>query len=656
MKRYKAIQKLKALVLTFALCLALAAGAGAASAAGAVFKTDDVWTLNFYDQGSDHYVTVTRLQNAYTSSLEGVTVDSVFYPLSKAVPDSVLTDDYGNTWQAEFLLDAAFSGSYSVTANSELLTIQIDGGNEVSYSRDELAACLTTNAAGLSYCGDKSGSGDFYYGITTEYISLPDLLRFLELDPSSVTSMSFRPIDWAGNSGYIRTLTGSDEITPAVLSLKGYQCDSETGATADKTDTLNAFRLIPKTNNEPGEVVGFSSVKWINYISISTAPVDDPNNPQPSNPGTGSGGGSGSSSVPADSTTTVTDDTSVTIVDSGSLSDAVANAGSNGQVIIDADVPLEGVAQKVMIMTGEDVKTVANSDASVKANLTFADVVLPNAAFKDLDRKNGAEITITAAAQGSGAVIKVAVDGVTLDSVDGGLQVFLPVSQPTPGMVMVLVNSDGTETLLKKSAVGTDAVSAAVPGSCTVKVIDNTKLFRDVDSSSWYAGSVAFAASHELFNGTSDTTFDPNGLMTRGMLVTVLHRLEDTPAAKTPNIFADVAAGLWYTDAVVWANENGIVTGTGAGFEPNGTVTREQLATILYRYAKYLGLDVSATGDLSQFQDSGNISDWASEAMRWAVGTGIITGKSDVVLDPHGSASRAEVAAMLQRLICQAAA
>lgn len=133
------------------------------------------------------------------------------------------------------------------------------------------------------------------------------------------------------------------------------------------------------------------------------------------------------------------------------------------------------------------------------------------------------------------------------------------------------------------------------------------------------------------------------------MLVTVLHRLENTPAGGT-STFPDVAAGTWYTDAVAWAADNGIVTGTGAGFNPNGNVTREQLAAILYRYAQTIGINTDQKGDLSSFSDNADVSSWAQDAMSWAVGAGLINGKTNGKLDPAGNTTRAEVAAILMRM------
>lgn len=172
----------------------------------------------------------------------------------------------------------------------------------------------------------------------------------------------------------------------------------------------------------------------------------------------------------------------------------------------------------------------------------------------------------------------------------------------------------------------------------------------DVAEGDWFFDAVFYAIENGLMNGVSDTSFAPLSTMTRAMLVTVLYRLEGEPAATAKNGFSDVADGKWYSNAVIWASENGVVNGISAGtFGVDGDVTREQIATILYRYAKLKGYDVTVTADLDAFDDAGTVSSWASEAMKWAVGSGIINGTGDAVLDPSGAATRAQVATMLMR-------
>lgn len=150
--------------------------------------------------------------------------------------------------------------------------------------------------------------------------------------------------------------------------------------------------------------------------------------------------------------------------------------------------------------------------------------------------------------------------------------------------------------------------------------------------------------------GVSATTFAPDQSTTRAMVVTILYRLAGEPGAPRNIAFADVAPGLWYTDAISWAAANGIVEGYSQdAFGPEDLVTREQLAAILYRYAAYKGADVSGRADLTGYADASAVSDWAREGVSWAVQAGLIQGRSATTLVPAGTSTRAELAAVLSR-------
>ena len=178
--------------------------------------------------------------------------------------------------------------------------------------------------------------------------------------------------------------------------------------------------------------------------------------------------------------------------------------------------------------------------------------------------------------------------------------------------------------------------------------------FTDVKSGDWFCDSVRYVYENELMSGTGTTTFGPNEKTTRGMIVTILYRLENEPSVSADSAFSDVEAGQYYANAVAWANQNGIVTGYDDGrFGPNDTITREQMAAILYRYADYKEQDVSAAADLSAFTDAGSVSDYAVQAFEWAVSEGLITGSTDTTLSPAGSALRCEVATILMRFLQQ---
>ena len=177
--------------------------------------------------------------------------------------------------------------------------------------------------------------------------------------------------------------------------------------------------------------------------------------------------------------------------------------------------------------------------------------------------------------------------------------------------------------------------------------------FTDVSESDWFFNDVKFVYQNGLMNGTSATTFSPEGTTSRGMIVTILWRMAGSPDMEDKiwgYPFADVDATAYYGTAVYWARLNGIAGGyDDATFGPNDPITREQMAAILYRYAQYKGYDVSAKADLNKFTDADEISNYALEALQWANAEGLINGKGDGVLDPKGQATRAEAAAILMR-------
>lgn len=232
--------------------------------------------------------------------------------------------------------------------------------------------------------------------------------------------------------------------------------------------------------------------------------------------------------------------------------------------------------------------------------------------------------------------------------------------QPDAGYLLgglTVTDSRGNE--LKVTGRGGGVFTFIMPGSKVAVqasfVPDDTAEyglpFLDVNRGDWFYEAVAYVYREGLMSGTSGTAFSPNAATTRGMIVTILHRLEGAPAAAAA-AFDDVADGQYYTKAVAWAAANGIVEGYGDGsFRPSVPITREQLAAILYRYARYRGYDVSGANALSGFQDAASVSGYAAGAMSWAVERDLIGGMGDGTLQPQGGATRAQAAAILYRYL-----
>lgn len=214
---------------------------------------------------------------------------------------------------------------------------------------------------------------------------------------------------------------------------------------------------------------------------------------------------------------------------------------------------------------------------------------------------------------------------------------------------------DGVTTAVYTVTVNTAALPEPItPGVDNKKPASKPEVklpFTDVSTSDWFYDDVAFVYENGLFSGTDSRSFSPNASMTRAMLVTVLYRLEGEPTITGRSSFIDVRSGAYYEKSVIWAAANGIVTGTDStSFSPDAKVTREQLAAILYRYAQYRKLDTDASAKLNSFTDADSVSAYASEALGWAVSESLINGASGKLM-PKGDATRAQVAAILHRLV-----
>ena len=173
--------------------------------------------------------------------------------------------------------------------------------------------------------------------------------------------------------------------------------------------------------------------------------------------------------------------------------------------------------------------------------------------------------------------------------------------------------------------------------------------FTDLEKDGWYLDYVRYAFVNDIMNGMTATTFEPNGTLTRAMYITMLYRLNGEPEVKAASAYGDVKGDEWYAKAVAWGTENGIVEGYAGKFAPQDSITREQMAAMMYRYAKLNGGDVSASASFDAFKDGSSVSDWAKEEMGWAVASGLMQGHDNGTLEPKCNATRAQAAAVLQR-------
>ena len=256
------------------------------------------------------------------------------------------------------------------------------------------------------------------------------------------------------------------------------------------------------------------------------------------------------------------------------------------------------------------------------------------------DADNGTiKVSPTRASKGSTVTINVTPDeGYELDK--------LVVTDKNGDTVKLTDKGSGTYTFKMPAS------KVTVEATFTQIVTEPETLpFTDVKTGDWFYEAVQYVYDKGMMTGVSADRFAPASTTTRGMIVTILYRLENEPAVSGGSAFTDVESGAWYADAVAWAAANDIVNGTSATtFAPNSPITREQMAAILYRYAAYKGYDVSQKADLSGYTDAASISGYAKDALAWANAQKLITGVTDTTLNPQGSATRAQVATILMRL------
>ncbi|MCR4963815.1 MAG: S-layer homology domain-containing protein [Firmicutes bacterium] len=266
--------------------------------------------------------------------------------------------------------------------------------------------------------------------------------------------------------------------------------------------------------------------------------------------------------------------------------------------------------------------------------------------------------------------------GITLDVGDNGSAAVKPTAAREDETVTVTTRPDEGYEVEKVTATDRDGDNIPVKengdGSYTFKMpagkvkvavtfkekeqehVCPSANFTDISENAWYHEAVDYVVEKGLMQGVSANRFDPNGTTNRAMIVTILYRLAGSPAVSEANPFSDVADGQWYADAVIWANANGIVEGYGNGkFGPNDNITREQMAAILYRYAKFKGYDVSVGEDTNilSYNDAFSISSWAMPAMQWACGAELMQGDEQHNLLPGQGATRAQAAAILMRFM-----
>lgn len=290
-------------------------------------------------------------------------------------------------------------------------------------------------------------------------------------------------------------------------------------------------------------------------------------------------------------------------------------------------------------------------DIEIKGNLAF---ITLDDIKKTISQEANLELielnkTLDLVFEGNG--FKIVIPKSTLKIGDDLNKMIIPESSLSgDGWVVVYVDSMGNKKIVPWSVYSDNIIKFIASKGGKYEVINNLQSFNDI-LGHWGEDEINFITSRMLFMGTGDNNFSPDMSMSRAMLVTVLHRLDGLKKSAGES-YNDVSEGQWYFDSVSWAVNNNLVSGYGEGvFAPDDSISREQLATILFRYAKYLGWDTKNEGNLGKFNDQDKISSYAIDSMKWAVDNNIITGLPGNLLNPDGKATRAEVSAIIMRFI-----
>ena len=396
----------------------------------------------------------------------------------------------------------------------------------------------------------------------------------------------------------------------ASISAGNFSGALEVNAHTVLTITGGTYSVDPSAYVVPGYVASYNGSTYTVYYPV---PVTPGNNNNSSSTTTKNPDGS--------TTTTTTDKTTGTVTETTKNPD-----GSTTTVETKKDGSVTETNKTANGSVGT-VKSDANGNTEISASISAADV---NAAAKKNEPVAAPVSVAPAASPAAAPVIKLSVPASA-----GEVSVAIPVTNAQQGTVAIKVNPDGTEEIIKTAVITENGLVLGVKGSMQIKVINNSKNFADTVGH-WAASDVDFVSARELFNGTAPQTFSPESATTRGMVVTVLARLAGESTDGGAN---------WYDKGCAWAVTNGVSDGT----DPNGTVTREQLAAMLYRYFG----SPAVSGSLS-FADASSVSEYAHDAMQWCVNNGIINGM-DGLLNPQGQATRAQVSAMFARYIHLAA-
>lgn len=568
---------------------------------------------NSESAGENSYYTILNDKGGDLTINDGVSVTNVGHFSSmirnggdeKSSATSTLTINGGN-----------FSGGINTVKNDELGVLEINGG---SFSNTSQFVVMNWHKATIK-AGTFEALPDAEAVLFTATYLATRAVGELTVMGGTYTCAAGQSLlcdRWNNSADY----KGTAAISGGTFSVDPTPTTYVVESAIARKDSNTNYTVVAKENLTSGvymaDPTNFLAAGYVSYANEDgTYTVYYP---VPVTPGNTS---STTTTNPDGSTTTTTTDKAT-----GTVTTVTKNTDGSTTTV---ETKKDGSVTETNKTAGGSVGTVksdANGKTEISASISAADV---SAAAKK-NEPVAAPVSVAPAASSAAApVIKLSVPASA-----GEVSVAIPVTNAQQGTVAIKVNPDGTEEIIKTAVVTKDGVVLGVKGSAQIKIVNNDKDFSDTVGH-WAESDVDFVSARELFTGTAPQTFSPEAATTRGMVVTVLARLAGESTDGGAN---------WYDKGCAWAVTNGVSDGT----DPNGTVTREQLAAMLYRYFG----SPAVSGSLS-FADASSVSEYAHDAMQWCVNNGIINGM-DGLLNPQGQATRAQVSAMFARYIHLAA-
>ena len=507
-------------------------------------------------------------------------------------------------------------GTVNTTYNQTLVA---SGDATITWSSSDLPNWLTLNSDG-TISGTPTAAGTYSFTVTATNDYGSDSKEFtLTIDQQGtihVTSVSLDKTSLELTEGGTGTLIATVEPNNATNRNVTWESSNTSVATVDANGLVTAVSAGTATITATAD--GKSATCTVT-VTAATVPV------------TGVTMNKTSTSLYVGDTETLT----ATVAPDNATNRAVTWASSNPSVakVENGVVTALACGTAVITATTQDGNHTATCAVTVRPDIPPAN---PNYKIT-VEATQGGAVTADPTAAKAGTTVTLT------PSPDAGYQVgTVAVTDRFGQPVVVTEQADGTYTFVMPNGQVT----------VTVTFAETPLPFTDVTEGDWFYDAVRYAYETGLMDGVGDNLFAPNSETTRAQLVTILYRLAGQPAVSGDLPFTDVESGTWYTDAVLWAAQNGIVNGVSeTEFAPGEDITREQLAAILYRYAAYQGYDVSQRADLSGFGDASSISGYAQEALSWAHAQGLVLGFEDGSLRPQGNASRAQIAAVLMRFL-----